>query len=123
METIYCSKCGAECKPNGAGTGYGVTQAGERICYKCCGEMDRERLLNAKPGEKSFLYLTVSEGESYLSNWPGTLKIQVYPKRGKHNIAGRRYDVWFSFGAHEFHGVNYGENTQICHIKRLKNEH
>ena len=121
MEKIYCSKCGAECKPDGIGTGYGVNQAGERICYKCCGEMDKEKLRNAKPGEKLHLYLTVNEsGDSYLSNWPGTLKIRVLPWRGRHNMAGVRFDVWFSFGKKEFHGVQYGRDTQICHIKCLK---
>jgi hypothetical protein len=56
-----------------------------------------------------------------LTNWPGSLSIQVRRiKTGHHNIAGKRYDVWFTFEGHEWHGVQYGDNTQICHCRKLK---
>ena len=30
-----------------------------------------------------------------------------------------RYDFWFKFGSREFHGVQYGNNTQIAYIRCL----
>lgn len=67
---------------------------------------------------KTTLYL--SNGE--VTNWPGTLRFPLWSsKRGRHNIAGTRKDVWFKDGSgNMWHGVQYGEFTQICHCKRLK---
>jgi hypothetical protein len=63
------------------------------------------------------LYYTGDE----VINWPGTLRIPVdYSSAGRHNIAGTRTDVWFRFGGAEWHGVTYGEMTQIVHCKRKK---
>jgi hypothetical protein len=65
------------------------------------------------------LYLNTKE--KTLSNWPGTFKIQLhYIRIGRHNMAGKRYDVWFDYAGNDFHGVTYGDFTQICHIKRIK---
>jgi len=60
--------------------------------------------------------------EHTLTNWPGTLRFDPhYIKKGRHNIAGTRYDVWFPGpDGHIWHGINYGENTQITHCKRTK---
>ena len=120
MESVYCSRCHAECRPDGIGTGYAALESGEKICYDCAAAIDRERLLNAKPGDKFYMYLVNAHGDNYVTNCLGTLKIRVYPKKGRHNIACYRYDVWFAVGKNSFHGVNYGENTQICHVKCLK---
>jgi hypothetical protein len=59
-----------------------------------------------------------------LTNWPGTLELKVrYATRGAHNIAGTRYDVWFTGpDGKEWHGVQLGENSQICRVHRLKNQ-
>ena len=56
-----------------------------------------------------------------MSNWPGTLKFRVRYKRvGSHNLAGRRVDVWFTDSdGREWHGINYGHNSQLCHCRRL----
>lgn len=53
-------------------------------------------------------------------SWPGTLKIKCHVRTGRHNIAGTRYDVWFTFNGKNFYGVTYGDKTQICHIRRIK---
>jgi hypothetical protein len=53
--------------------------------------------------------------------WPGTLKIRCGVRTGRHNIAGKRYDVWFvGPDGKNWHGVTYGDNTQICRVRRLK---
>ena len=58
----------------------------------------------------------------WLGNWPGSIKIiPHHVRKGRHNIAGTRYDVWFTDHKNrQWHGVQYGENTQLCHCKRLK---
>lgn len=101
-------------------TGYGSDKDGNKICFDCCGKNDMEQLRNLKPKEKMCLYLNTKNKK--ITNWPGTLKIQLhYIREGKHNIAGKRYDTWFSLGQFNYHGVQYGNNTQIIHIKKLAN--
>lgn len=117
-----CSRCGKEIvAPNDFTTGYGKDKDGNIFCFQCCGDMDAEQLASLKPGEKMMLYLTHNHGmDGCVSNWPGTLKIKCHARTGRHNFAGVRYDVWFTFAGHDYHGVTYGDNTQICHVKRIK---
>lgn len=124
MKKIYCTKCGKECRPDGFTAGYGVIpETEDKICYSCCGELDKQQLLKAKPGDKFYMYLTGNiQYGYYVSNWPGSFKIRVYPRKGRHNIAGVRYDFWFCLGNNEFHGVQYGDNTQVAHIRCLKDK-
>jgi hypothetical protein len=99
-------------------TGYAKDKGNNKICFECCGKNDIEALGNLKPKEKFILYLNTKE--KTLTNWPGTLKINVgYIREGRHNIAGKRYDTWFSLGQFNYHAVQYGDNTQIAHIKRV----
>jgi hypothetical protein len=100
------------------------------ICYQCCGEMD---VNDMRTSGRALLYLTqewcavyadVGPARSrcnYVSNWPGTLKMRAYVRKGRHNIARTRYDAWFTGpdGA-KWHGVQYGENTQVVRCRRLK---
>lgn len=62
-----------------------------------------------------------------VTNWPGSLTLPVYYMRvGSHNMANCRYDVWFEVAnpdtnqLERWHGVCYGDNTQICHCTRTK---
>lgn len=116
-----CEICSKEIIGNGFLTGYGVNEAGDKICYECCGVLDRQDMIATG---KAVLYLTVTKKNNffkgYVSNWPGTLKINVQGKIGRHNIAGIRYDCWFRFNGRNWHGVTYGDNTQLCHCKQLK---
>ena len=67
------------------------------------------------------LYLVEIDGKHYLTNWPASLKIAIgYVRKGRHNMAGTRYDVWFKAYGHTYHGIQYGENTQLCHCKKIK---
>jgi hypothetical protein len=117
--SFRCSDCG-EVKPVGTscGTGYGYDKENRIICYACCGERDKKQMQETG---RATLYLVESDGQHWVTNWPNTLKFSAGVSVGRHNIAGRRYDAWFHdhTGA-RWHGVTYGDNTQICHCKRLK---
>lgn len=103
---------------------------GSILCDECCGEEDRRAMVETG---RATLYLSYQDygkrgwlGEKYVSatvsNWPGTLKFHSnLIKVGRHNMAGTRYDVWFKGpDGKDWHGVQYGENTQICHCRRIK---
>jgi hypothetical protein len=122
-----CSACGLD-KPlncEGITTGYGRSaDTEELICFDCCGVQDREQMLRDGRGTlylttapQAFKFSTFADGR--LTNWPGTVSIPCRVKRGLHNIARHRYDVWFSFEGANWHGTQYGDFTQICRVKRL----
>lgn len=131
--SFWCDQCHNIKTANKGEIGYGIDTNGDKICYDCCGVMEAQQML--KTG-KIMLYLTCtnkSRGamttndfdawreKNYVSNWPGSLKIKLNGLNiGRHNIAGKRYDVWFTFKGQQWHGVTYGDNTQICHCKRTK---
>lgn len=123
MKTFICSKCLAE-KPEqtNGGTGYAINDNKEKICYGCCGEIDRQFM---RDNGKATLYLSLEGNDAtkgFVTNWPNTLRLPVYGlRKGYHNIAGKRFDFWFNFNGKQWHGVQYGENTQIAHCKQLKN--
>lgn len=106
------------------------------ICYDCCGKRDLYSLQRAQPGDKFTFYLTKEKnGNGYrpngcwiVTNWPGTWKQVVFPKFGSHNFAGIRRDVWFSVADPDsgerkyFHGVQYGDDSEICRVQCIKYE-
>ena len=96
-------------------TGYGEDDAGKRHCYACCAEHDKAQMIQ---NGHATLYLT----DNGVTNWPGSLRFNFGTVRvGRHNIAGKRYDVWFTGPDNAtWHGVQYGDMTQICHCKRIK---
>lgn len=119
-----CARCGKAFVAEGIGAGYGITGDGERLCYECCGI--EERRLMAEHG-RTALYLVGEAGSREVVDWPGTLRFKVNGiSKGRHNIAGTRYDVWFTGPATDgsntarWYGVQYGEMTQIVHCRRLK---
>lgn len=120
-------------------TGYGTDREGKTYCYACCAERDKADMIETgratlyltmpdnhptKPGNMwGYHYAEPIPGDCTVSNWPGSLKLKTHCARvGGHNMTGKRYDVWFTGpdGAN-WHGVQYGDNTQICHCRRLKN--
>lgn len=100
-------------------TGYGRNEKGDIVCYACCGETDKRWMIEKG---RIALYLTGKNGEYTVCNWPGSIKFIPYRvRKGRHNIAGTRTDVWFKGPDNKvWHGVQYGEFTQICHCKRMK---
>ena len=142
-DKLKCARCGYSGPFRVCGDGqttgrlYGSRQDGSILCDACCGETDREDMVRTG---RAMLYLTIppkgearstyglkgefrrySDGSVYLSNWPGTLRFNLGAvKKGRHNIAGVRYDVWFTGpDGKEWHGVQYGGMTQICHCRRV----
>ena len=110
--------------------GYATDASGKTYCYDCCAAQDRDEMQRAG---KITLYLSFDDnsrpsdigryfhGNHKLTNWPGSLQIPIRcVKRGDHNMAGCRYDFWFTFKGREWHGVQYGDNTQLAHCRRLK---
>ena len=122
---IICSRCGKTIvnPKNHVGTGYATYRGSEKkVCYKCVGILDREAMNKLKPGQKYDLYLTKRGGKYFVSNWCDTLKYPVYTlSTGRHNMAGTRTDVWFKDGRKRWwHGVQYGDNSDICRCQLLK---
>jgi hypothetical protein len=118
---FICSNCNqAKVYESNFSTGYGTNNIDEKVCFDCCGKKDAEDLKDLAPGKKTHLYMDIKK--LTLSNWPGTLKIKVHRiKKGRHNIAGNRYDTWFWFAGNNYHAVQYGDNTQIAHTKKVIN--
>ena len=102
-------------------TGYGVTPDNRRICYECCAGRERQSMLDTG---KATLYLVGPDGYgmAYVTDWPGRLSFRALNyHKGHHNIARVRYDVDFiGPDGYWWHGVSYGDNTQIVHCKRTK---
>ena len=122
---VVCDKCGKEIvnKKDSFSAGYGTNKKGEKVCYACCAEEDKQWM---RDNDKIALYLTIPDKPNYslakVSNWPGSLVFEnVHWTKGRHNIAGVRYDCWFWFEGVEWWGVCYGDNTQILHCKKTKN--
>ena len=114
-------ECGHEPSPHGAHTtGYGYYADGTRHCYECCAAHDLAAMCSHG---RVALYLVKRPAGYVATNWPGSLEfpIPLAPRTGRHNIAGRRYDVDFRGpDGYWWHGTQYGDNTQVVHCKRTK---
>lgn len=124
-KNFICSQCN-KVVTNGTGisTGYARDDQGNKICYQCCGEIDKKYMME---NDSITLYLNVTKQdgryfEGEVINWPGTIEAKVRGRIGRHNFAGIRYDVYFIFNNAVWHGVTYGDNTQICHCKKTKSK-
>lgn len=121
---FVCSVCHQTKQvPNGSSTtGYGTDpDTGAIICFECIGRIDELNLLSMKPGERTCLYFTDSEGVTRVTNWPGTFSRRISALRtSRHNWGLKRYDFWFTIQGERFHGFQIGDNTQLAHIRKLK---
>jgi hypothetical protein len=122
-----CSVCGLERTYNGHSftTGYGRKPGNNhKVCYDCCAKRDLKEL---RETGKGYLYLVVPSDKPWknwkLTNWPGSLEIMPCgwkeAERG-HNWGLKRRDVWFILDGHYWHGVLYGDNTQVCKVEKTK---
>lgn len=101
-------------------SGYGENLEGKKICYACCAEQDKKDMIETG---KAILYLTEdSKTNMYkVTNWPASLTFNATVRKGKHNLARTRYDAWFTGpDGKNWHGVTYGDDSQLCHCKRIK---
>jgi len=118
---VTCADCGElilapEPAPICGGMGYAITKDGKQVCYPCSA---RRLLAKLREDGKGCLYLTWDEHTPTVTDWTGELRFKVrHSRKGKHNIAGTRYDVWFNLDGYEWWGVQYGEWTQVCHCRR-----
>ena len=117
---FICSKCKQEIIHNSDfTTGYGVNENGEKVCFACCGEVDKAHMIEHG---KDTLYLSKKEDHYYVCNWPDTLSFPVkWMWKGRHNMASVAYFVRFIGPDNKiWSGKQIGDNTQICHVKRTK---
>lgn len=120
--TFTCATCGQRKGLNTGGcgaTGYARTaDRDEFMCYPCAAAAIAADLVRDGRG---MLYLANRGGALSLSDWAGERVYKVHRHtQGRHNIARVRYDVWFTGpDGKNWHGVQYGDNTQICHVRRL----
>lgn len=83
--------------------------------------MDKQTMIDKGHSKNLPLYLKHDKGGYYVSNWPGTLRFDCLIRKGRHNIAGTRHDVWFDGpDGYVWHGTQYGEWTEICHCRRTQ---
>lgn len=130
-ERPTCFVCGKPIPPSPfpITSGYGLDKDNNKVCYECCAEGDKQFM---RDHGKIILYLTTRQPNDIqpgawrvrcgtVGNWPGSLKFEnLNVHKGYHNIARYRYDTWFVFESTIWHGVRYGDNTEICHCKRTK---
>ena len=113
-EKIMCDCGHMESDHSDFTRGYGSDDKGNKFCYSCCDAQDRRFMVTEG---KITLYLS----NGMITNWLETFHIPVqHTRKGRHNIARVRYDVWFKFAGKSWHGVQYGDNTEICHCRRIK---
>ena len=128
-----CKRCGVGIKDDTSG--YGRDNSGAFYCPSCAAVLDHEAMLEHG---QYHLYLVETREPRALSTWrywllPSDFKLTNWNgldcnyrirtvKQGRHNIAGKRIDVWFTLPEDEYvwHGVNYGNNSQVLRCKRTK---
>jgi len=113
----FCSQCRTriEIKENSISAGYGIDPLGNKKCYACCAEEDKQYMRN---NGRNTLYLTVRK--DVVTNWPGSLKLPVIASsNSKTNWGHKRTDVWFMFDGNVWWGYNIG-NNDIVYCRRTK---
>jgi hypothetical protein len=130
--SFFCTYCNRpRSYKSSSTTGYGVNNDNEKICFRCCSIVDRDDMIETG---KQTLYLSYEDHclfrpairdyfNGKVGNWPGTLEFKAQCRRtpNGHNWGLTRYDVWFNGpDGHVWHGVQYGDNTQLVHCRRTK---
>lgn len=124
---ITCARCGKVCQPDGLAAGYGVNAKGEKHCYECCAELDREAM---RRGEPITLYVanfkpynTTSPkgpGSCEVTNWPGTLRLQGFSQPRRHNMSRNARSVWAWFEGRQWFGTMGGTNGDCITMRPTK---
>lgn len=120
--TFVCSRCNhiLPLKPTG-GTGYAFWPDNTKVCYECCGKLDRATMLQTGHSKHLPLYLSPTE----VTNWPGTLRFPIiFQRKTRHNIGGTCNHAWFIGPDNKiWYGRQIGRYTQIIHCHRTKLAH
>ncbi len=134
-DTQHCWRCTAPLTDGYAERGAPVGGGQVRICYDCAADYERDHMCLTG---RATLYLlgddspyrdlaprwrcrVLGDDKLRVTDWPGRLVFKCSAYRlGRHNIAGRRIDVWFDGpDGHVWHGVNIGDN-QVLRCRRTK---
>lgn len=121
MEKLVCSWCGdIITEPDGGiGSGYALDDDGDIACYACCAKGEEKSM--QENGLIDLFLLSNDDDKREVINWPETLRLPVLRyKEGWHITAGIRRDVWFHFNGYVWHGVQYGDEVEICHCRKTK---
>lgn len=121
MGKKICSWCGdIITEPDGGvGSGYALDDQGNITCYACCAKEEEKYM--QENGQIDLFLISNNKDKQEVTNWPGTLRFpELRYKEGKHNTAGIRRDVWFDFDGYVWHGVQYGNEVEICHCRKTK---
>lgn len=99
-------------------TGYGFDRNKKTYCYDCCAKHEAQAMRDTK---QAVLYLVNNDKE--VTDWPGHLRFNVtYKSSGKHNFGIKRIDLWFNFNGYVWHGVHYGDNSDLVYCKQTKQQ-
>jgi hypothetical protein len=114
-------------------TGYGwMSVDGQMLsfCYECCVSKEREQMESTGKACLYFMSQEPTHARGYpgialgkVSDWAGKLTFPCrYRRRANaHNWGLSRTDAWFKDAqGREWHGVLYGDNTQLMRCRRLK---
>lgn len=118
-----CSVCGLDkVHDDELTTGYAIDKDQNKVCFSCCGIQDAKELKELPYGKTIAFYLTKDKtGNWRVCNWPASFIVPVrVPVKGLHNIARYRYDIWFSYEGNKYHGTQYGDNSEIVRIRKVK---
>ncbi len=132
-----CDYCGMTLVPSGCTTGGGVNAAGETLCFDCCAFADVIDMARTEPGERGAIALYAKgkvltkmgireSGELLtVTNWPGTLKLQVtaVTRWTSGGFGSKRRTVYFRGPLGSWwSGVEYDGNAGefLRKVRRLK---
>lgn len=118
---FVCSVCGEQkTHESEISTGYGTNDKGEKVCFACCGEQDKQYL--RENGILSGYFVEDDKGARF-TNWPGTFSLPaIYVRKSWHNFAGRngRTDFSVFFEGKEYYGRQIGHFNQCATIRAYK---
>lgn len=115
METFICASCKKEVPKHN----YGTNNSGQKFCYACCAEKDKQALRDLKPGETTLLYIDAKQ--KVVTNFSGTIRIGCQVQRISHNWCGKyAYYVSFVFEGARYYGRYIGFNHTTIKVKKSK---
>jgi len=118
---MNCHECKKEIvKSNGIGTGYGLNDKKQRICYACCAVEDKKWM--DEKGLTSLYFIENGNGMK-VTNWPASLEYPIIEhSKSRHNWGLTRTDFWFNdHKGNRWWGYHIGEWTQLARCQRVKN--
>lgn len=86
----------------------------------CAAERQRRDMIDTG---RAVLYLPGDPRLSWrVRDWTNFMSFRVVRYNiSRHNMAGRRVDVWFPGpDGYVWHGYRVGQNTEICHCRRTQ---